>query len=78
MEKYIYSPAGLVPPLLHLTPCTPIKSNIYFHISFATVMNEPALYRLLTFHVPNFVSISLSLVRLSKESVQFGALCDTS
>jgi hypothetical protein len=33
-------------------------------------MSEPALYRLLTFPVPNLASIFLSLDRLSKESVQ--------
>jgi hypothetical protein len=37
---------------------------------FVTVMREPALYRLLTFHVPNLMSIFFSLGRLSKESVQ--------
>jgi hypothetical protein len=33
-------------------------------------MREPALYRLLTFHVPNCTSIFFSLGRLSQESVQ--------
>jgi hypothetical protein len=33
-------------------------------------MSEPALYRLLTFHVPNLISIFLRLGRLSKGSVQ--------
>jgi hypothetical protein len=37
---------------------------------FRIVMSEPALYRLLTFHVPNLMSVFLSLGRLSKESVQ--------
>jgi hypothetical protein len=46
----------------------PTKSNVYFYISFATVMSEPGLYRLLAFHVPNLISIFLSLGRLSKES----------
>jgi hypothetical protein len=46
------------------------KSNLYFHISFATVMSEPALYSLLTFRVPIRMSIFLSLGRLSEESVQ--------
>jgi hypothetical protein len=50
------------------TSYTPTKSNLYFDISFATVMIEPAPYRLLTFHVPNLMSIFLSLGRLSKES----------
>jgi hypothetical protein len=38
--------------------------------SFETVIREPALYKLLTFHVPNLMSISRRLGRLSKESVQ--------
>jgi hypothetical protein len=59
-----------VPPLSHLTSCTPTKANLYFDIYFVTVMSEPALYRLLTFHIPNFISIFLSLCHLSKESVQ--------
>jgi hypothetical protein len=59
-----------VPPLVHLTSCTPTKSNSYFDISFATVISEPALYRLLTFRVPYLMSIFFILARLSKESVQ--------
>jgi hypothetical protein len=66
----VYSPAGSVPPVSHLTSCIPTKSNLYFDIYFATVMSEPALYRLLTFHMPNLISIFLSLGRLSKESVE--------
>jgi hypothetical protein len=49
---------------------TSTKSNLYFHSYFATVMSEPALYRLLTFQVPNLMSIFLSLGHLSKESAQ--------
>jgi hypothetical protein len=37
---------------------------------FAMTMSESTLYRLLTFYVPNHLSIFLSLGRLSKESVQ--------
>jgi hypothetical protein len=33
-------------------------------------MSKPALYRLLTFHVPNLMSIFLSVGHSSKESVQ--------
>jgi hypothetical protein len=43
---------------------------MYFDISFTTVTSEPELYRLLTFHIPNLISIFLSLSHLSKESVQ--------
>jgi hypothetical protein len=38
--------------------------------SSATVLSEPALYILLTFQVPNFMSIFFRLGRLFKESVQ--------
>jgi hypothetical protein len=38
-----------VPPLFRLTSFMPTKSNLYINMSFATVMSEPALYRLLTF-----------------------------
>jgi hypothetical protein len=50
IEKYILS-AGSVPPLSRLTSCTHTKCNLYFDSSFAAVMSEPALYRLLIFHV---------------------------
>jgi hypothetical protein len=67
---------GSVSLLSHLTPSTPTKSNLYFNIYFETVVSEPALYRLLIFHVPNLMSIFLSLGRLSKESAQVrGPLC---
>jgi hypothetical protein len=69
-QATLYSPAGSVPPVSHLTSYTPTKSNLYFDISSATVRSEPALYRLLTFHVPNLTSLFLSLGRLSEESVQ--------
>jgi hypothetical protein len=36
----------------------------------ATVMSKPALYILLTLHVPNLMSIFFTLGRLSKEPVQ--------
>jgi hypothetical protein len=39
---------------------------LYFDISFSIVMSEPDLYRLLTFHVPNLMSIFCSLGHLSK------------
>jgi hypothetical protein len=38
--------------------------------SLETVITESALYKLLTFHVPNLISIFHSLGRLSKQSVQ--------
>jgi hypothetical protein len=69
-KMYVYSPAGSVPPLSHLTSCTSTKSNLNVDIYFTTVMSEHALYRLLTFHVRNLVSIFLCLVHVYKESVQ--------
>src|SRR5215469_13852420 len=51
IEKII-APALTVPPLSHLTSCTPTKSNLYLSNSLASVVSDPALYRLLTFHVP--------------------------
>jgi hypothetical protein len=65
----VYSPAGTVPLPSHLT-CTPTKSNLYLDSSLETVIREPALYKLLTFHVPKLLSIFLCLGRSSKESVQ--------
>jgi hypothetical protein len=44
-----------VPPLSHLTSCTPTKSNSYLAYSLTTVVRNPDLYRLLTLHVPNII-----------------------
>jgi hypothetical protein len=55
-QETVYSSAGLVPPLSHLTPCTPTKSNLYFDSSFATVIMKPTLYRLFMYRIPNFIS----------------------
>jgi hypothetical protein len=58
--------------LCHLRPiwlCTPTKSNLHFEIS-STALSEPALYILLTFQVPNLISIFFCLRCLSKESIQ--------
>jgi hypothetical protein len=40
-----------------LSVLTPTKSYLYFPNSLANVYNESDLYRLLTFHVPNLMSI---------------------
>jgi hypothetical protein len=74
LQKNIYSPYGPIPPLSHLTHCTPTAFNLYCDISFETDMREPAIYRLLTFHISNLMSIFPNLVRLSKESVQVQGL----
>ena len=69
-HKKLKSPALTVPPLFHLTPCTPTKSNFYLANSLAAVVSEHALYRLLTFQAPNLMSLFYCLVR-TKVSVQF-------
>jgi hypothetical protein len=56
--------------LSHLTSSAPPKSNSYFDVPFATGMREPALCRLLTFHITNLMSIFIALSRLFQESVQ--------
>jgi hypothetical protein len=65
----ILSHAGSLPPPSHLTSCIPTKSKFYLEIYSATVLSDPALYILLTFQVPNHMSIFFRLGRLSKESV---------
>ena len=46
-----------MPPLSHLTSCTPTKSNLFRANNFlAAVVSESALYRFLTFQVPNLMS----------------------
>ena len=53
-----YNPLLLPCPLCpHLTACTPTKSNLYLANSLPAAVNEPALNRLLTFHVPNLMSL---------------------
>jgi hypothetical protein len=59
-----------VPPPSHLTSCTPTRSNLYLASSLETVFRVPVLYKLLTFQVPNLISVFHSLGRLSKKSVQ--------
>ena len=51
-----YTPALIVPPLSHLTSCTPTKSTLYLANFLATVVRNPDFYRFLTFHVPNLMS----------------------
>jgi len=41
-----------MPPLSHLTYCTPTISKVYLAESLAAAVNEPAPYRLLPFHNP--------------------------
>ena len=53
----------------HLTSGTPTKSNLYLANSLAAAVNEPALYRLLTFQVPNLMALFCCLGH-TKVSVQ--------
>jgi hypothetical protein len=61
-----------VPLPSHVTSCTPIESNLYLDSSHKTVVSEPALYKLLIFHVQNLMFIFCCLGRLSRESIQIG------
>jgi hypothetical protein len=69
IEKKIIMPALTVPRLSHLTSYTPTKSNSYLANSLAADLSEPVLYRLLTFQVPNLISLFRCLGR-TKVSVQ--------
>jgi hypothetical protein len=68
--KNVYSYSCSMPPLSRLTSCTPIKSNLYLDSSVETVIRERALYKLLTFHNSNLISVFHRLGCLSRESVQ--------
>ena len=57
IEKIIIPCSYCVPPLSHLTSCTPTKSNLYLANSLAAAVSERAPHRLLTFQVPNLVSL---------------------
>jgi len=63
-----------VPPLLHLTSCTLTKCNLNLANSQAAAVSEPTLYRILTFHVPNLMSL-LHCLRRTKVSVQAQSTC---
>jgi hypothetical protein len=63
-KENVYSLAGSVPPPTHLTSCIPAKSNLYLDSSLETVIREPALYKFLTFHNPNLMSVLHRLGRL--------------
>ena len=71
--KIIIPYALTMPSLSHLTSCTPTKSNLYLANSLAAPVNKPALYRPLTFHVPNLISLFRSLGR-TKASVRVQGL----
>jgi hypothetical protein len=58
-----------MPLLSHLNYCTFTKSNLYLANTLAATVSEPALYRLLTFQVPNFIPFFHCVCR-TKLSVQ--------
>jgi len=63
------------PHLSHLTRRTPPKSNLYLANSLDGAVKEPVLYRLLTFKVPNLISL-FRCVGPTRISVQVrGFLC---
>ena len=72
-RKKIITPILTVPSLSHLTSCTPTKSNLYVANSLAVSVWEPALYRLLKFHLPNLMSLFRCL-GCTKVSVQVRGL----
>lgn len=63
-----HSFAGSVQPLSHLTTYTPIESNVYYANPLATLVDELALQRLLTFHVPKYQILCLFPVALKHPS----------
>jgi hypothetical protein len=69
-QKNVYPPALLEPPPSHLISCTHTKSNLYLDSFLETVIRDPALYKLLTFHNPNLMSVFSRLGRLSRVSFQ--------
>ena len=54
----MYNPLK-VPLLSHITSCTPARSILSFSIVLVIRLRAPALYRLLTFQVPNLMTIFL-------------------
>jgi len=52
-------PFTYISPVSHLTSRTLTKSNLYLANSLATVVTDPDLYRLLTFHVANLMTLVL-------------------
>jgi hypothetical protein len=68
IEKSIL-PGSYRPFFVPPNPCTPAKSNLYLANSLASVISNPDLYMLLTFHVPKLISLFHSWGR-TKELVQ--------
>jgi hypothetical protein len=77
IEKCVFSCSlGTTAPPSIWTPAPPLNST-YILIVLLTLYeySEPALYKLLTFHVTSLMSIFHRLDRLSKESVQVWSSC---
>jgi hypothetical protein len=70
-RKMCYLPVGLVPPCSIWPPVLPLNLTYCIFWSFFHNCHERTfLYRLLTCHIPNLMSIFLILGHLSIESVQ--------
>jgi len=60
-HKKIYNPLILLCPLCPTQPTAhPLKSNLYRANSLVAAVSEPALCRLLTFHGPSLMSLSIT------------------
>ena len=68
-----------MPPLSHITSCIHTKSKLHLTNSLAVAVSEPAIYRLITFHVPNIMS-HFSLLRpyqnINPDSKQVFMFCN--
>jgi hypothetical protein len=64
-----------MPPLSHLTSCTPSKSNLYLTNYLSAAVFKPALHRFLTFQVPNLMSFFRRLGR-TRALVQVRESCN--
>jgi hypothetical protein len=56
VEKCVFS-CRFSATALHLTSCTPTKSNLHFNSFLKTVIRGHTLYKLLTFHNSNLIRI---------------------
>jgi hypothetical protein len=74
LRKKYYPLFLLCPPFSHLTSCTPTKSNLYLANSLAAAVSVPALYRLLTYYIPNLMFLFRSL-GCTKVSIRVRGMC---
>jgi len=73
-QTEIEIPCSYNAPLSNLTSCTPTKSHLYLANSLATVVSEPHLYRFLSFHAPNLMSL-FQCLRRTNGSFQARGAC---